>query len=257
VRIYDRILSATEIKELCDVAEICDASAPPAAEMPTVTTFPEDDVTVSSFSAAGSVNPNGSATQAWFEWGEYADLRDATEVGRHSIGNGTTPMEIQEVIKGLESDTRYYYRIVAENAAGRVEGAVEEVRTASGLPLPDLVATDFYNRNYYVSGYDLNYSVEVTNTGGPMDAQVQFGVNVYFSTDATIDSSDTLIGTLDGGGRLGAGTGVTLTGSVNVPTSLSPGDYYIGVIVDPKGWVQESNETNNSQADRIVDLTSG
>lgn len=248
--LFARQISDVEVANLASIV-------PPAPQAPSVSTLSEQSVTSSGFEARGSVTANGSATDVWFEWGTDGSLATFQSTARQPVGGSATGLLFDASISGLTADTDYFYRAVAENVGGLVRGGIEPVRTGAGLPLPDLVATDFYDRNFYATGFDLQYEVEVTNLGGPMAAIIQFGADVYLSTDATITPGDVLIGSLPGGGRLGAGSGVTLSGIVNVPTSVAAGNYYIGVIVDPRNFVQEANEANNNVADRIVNVVAG
>jgi MYXO-CTERM domain-containing protein len=92
-------------------------------------------------------------------------------------------------------------------------------------------------------------SVDVTARNiGLMPSGVAFPVRVYFSTDATIDSNDTLLGTLNFA-ALAAQTAATQSLNFVVP-SVAPGYYTIGGIIDPANVVTEDIETNNAAAFR-------
>jgi subtilase family serine protease len=78
-----------------------------------------------------------------------------------------------------------------------------------------------------------------------------FRVGYYLSTDATITTSDTFLGSravssLPPGGSSTADTTLTL------PTGLPPGTYYLGAIADDQHLVSEASETNNTRATAIV-----
>ena len=190
---------------------------------------------------------------------QVRDLTGAQATPDQAVSASASAFDLNQLLSGLAPSTDYYYRAVAENSGGIVQGTIVHVATAASVSLPDLVATSFYDRTFYATGYPLDYSVQVTNSGGPMAALVQFGAKVYLSADATITTSNVLLGTINGGAQLGSGTAVTLACSqcVTVPTSVAPGNYYIGVIVDPNDWVQESDEANNGKADRIVNVVAG
>jgi hypothetical protein len=65
------------------------------------------------------------------------------------------------------------------------------------------------------------------------------------SDNVTINSSDTLLGTVNISG-LAAGGAAIATASVTIPTGIAIGTYYIGVIADAGSAVSESSETNNT-----------
>src|SRR5207249_203786 len=74
-----------------------------------------------------------------------------------------------------------------------------------------------------------------------------FSVGFYISTDETITTADTRIGTrVVGGLEAGGGSSSAVT-AVQVPASLAEGKFYfIGAIVDFTKAVPESDELNNT-----------
>jgi lysophospholipase L1-like esterase len=81
----------------------------------------------------GVVNPNGLATNAWFEWG----IDNAALTGRSpdfQKGSGTIDNQVVFTATGLQQKTTYYFRIAAINSEGKE--AKGEIRSFSTLPLP-------------------------------------------------------------------------------------------------------------------------
>jgi DNA-binding beta-propeller fold protein YncE len=93
--------------------------------------------TAGTASLAARVNPRGLATTYYFEWGEttaYGNITPATEDG--DAGDGIRGILVLEEISGLQPDTTYHYRVVAENGAGSVVGDDRKVHTrVSDAPL--------------------------------------------------------------------------------------------------------------------------
>ena len=87
---------------------------------PTVTTDLATNVTSGSATLNGTVNPNGSATTIFFEWGPTSAYGNTTFV--QSIGNGTINLAVTADLIGLIPDTLYHYRVVATNSAGTTQG---------------------------------------------------------------------------------------------------------------------------------------
>ena len=80
-------------------------------------------------------------------------------------------------------------------------------------------------------------------------------VRWYLSTNSTITTSDTVLSTNTGAWISGAGSG-TFTKNLTIPSSTSPGTYWIGVIVDYNNMIAEANEGNNALAQpRSVSIT--
>jgi len=90
------------------------------APQPMVTTLSATNLTTSSGQLTALVNPNGSPTGIWFEWGETPQYGMRTAVAR--VGGGATTLFTNRFIAGYGPDLVYYFRAVATNAGGRVEG---------------------------------------------------------------------------------------------------------------------------------------
>ncbi len=92
--------------------------------------------TVTSITAVlnAKVNPNGSATTAYFEWGTNNTLSSPTTTEAQSIGSGTSNQTITANLTGLNPNTTYYYRAVAQNSSGTQRGTI-----VSFLTLPTTV----------------------------------------------------------------------------------------------------------------------
>lgn len=118
-----------------------------ASTMPTVTTLNASSVTTTSATLNGSVNPNGSATTAWFEWGTSSTLSTYTQTPSQSIGSGTTSQPVSASLSGLIPNTTYYYRAAASNAAGTQRGSILSFTTLSITPTPNFQSQQGYLSN--------------------------------------------------------------------------------------------------------------
>ena len=70
---------------------------------------------------------------------------------------------------------------------------------------------------------------------------------LYLSTDQTITTADTLIGTFHAPGLAASGSQAESI-ALALPANLAAGTYYLGVVADSSGQVTESNETNNASS---------
>ncbi len=93
------------------------------------------------------------------------------------------------------------------------------------------------------AGSPLAVQVNARNVGVDTTT-VAFQGMVFFSTDSTIDRSDTLLGTLNFPALLGGGSNVQ-TLNTTVP-NVAPGYYTIGAMVDTSSVVTETIESNNT-----------
>ncbi len=103
-----------------------------AAASPATTTGTHSQVTDTSAVLHGAINPNGSTTTYYFEWG-LTTAYGVTSV-EHSAGHGTKPVSVSTTAKDLIPGTVYHYRLVAGNGAGSATGADRTFKTAGNPP---------------------------------------------------------------------------------------------------------------------------
>lgn len=84
----------------------------------------------------GYVNPNGSFTSYWYEFGTSVDLGNKVSTQSQTVGSGFTSVSAPAYLTGLIKDTKYYFRLVAENQNGRIAGMQYAFQTTSGTPPP-------------------------------------------------------------------------------------------------------------------------
>ncbi len=136
---------------------IASFSTTAAAVAPTVATNPATSVTTTGGVLNGSVNPNGLATNGWFEWGTDPALLTFSVTPSQSVGSGTTSQAVAATLSGLASGTTYYFRVAASSSAGPSKGSIASFSTPVPLP-PPAVAT--------------NPATSVTTTGGVLNGSV-------------------------------------------------------------------------------------
>ena len=100
----------------------------PADGKPVVATGPASRVQPTSARLAGRVNPLGERTQFHFEYGTTPEL--GTSTPPQYGGLQITPRSASAELKDLQADTAYFYRLAAENSAGKSVGETATFRTA-------------------------------------------------------------------------------------------------------------------------------
>jgi len=107
-------------------------SSPP---LPTVHT---DNATIVGQNVAtlnGTVNPNGFATGAWFEYGTNPNLASFDNTTTQNFSAGSIPQPVTQGISGLTPGTTYYFRQVASSVNGWVEGNISSFTTHNPPPV--------------------------------------------------------------------------------------------------------------------------
>ena len=97
-----------------------------AATPPGVSTGPVTAVGSTSATLTGSVNPNGTSTNWYFEYGTSTSY--GTKTASKSAGSGTGSSGVSAGITGLTAGTTYHYRLVATSSAGTTHGSTGSLR---------------------------------------------------------------------------------------------------------------------------------
>jgi len=188
---------------------------------PTATTTSATNITTDSATANGTVNPNGVATDAWFEFGTDPALATFDNTSVQSLGSGTTAQNVSASLPGLSFATTYYFRMVAQSTAGTEKGAIVSFSTSP--PPPPTVSTDDATS---ITSNSATANGSVNPNGLPTDAWFEWG------TDPTLTIFDNTTTQ-----SLAAGTSVQF---VNAPlTGLTFGTtyYYRAVAMSTSGTV--------------------
>jgi len=102
-----------------------------ATPTPEITTNPATNVASVSATFNGSVNPRGSTTTVYFQWGTTTSYGHTTPV-QTQTGNTSRPVTAN--ISGLSASHLYHFRIVATNGGGTSFGADRTFTTMSAPP---------------------------------------------------------------------------------------------------------------------------
>ncbi|MBE0568163.1 MAG: hypothetical protein IH577_00600 [Deltaproteobacteria bacterium] len=178
--------------------------AAPGVPLPVVTTGAATSTWHDNATVNGTVNPNGLATDVWFEYGTDNTLATNTPTAIDNAGIGTAAVAATANLTGLDNNTTYYYRIAASNSAGTVRGTILNFTTPEFDPAP--VANAGTDQSVFMLGGD-------------------------GATDVALDAS----GSTDVGGSIASyawtqlsGTVVTLTGGdTATPTFTAPTFTYL------------------------------
>ncbi len=145
-----------------------------APGVPNVVTASDVSVTETTAVVTGTVTPNGAFTDYWYEFGPTTSLGHTT--AHQTVGSGYALTETPAYITGLTKDTRYYFRLVAENQFGKISGNQYSFDTKAGNPQPvgsapvaKTIAADSVSRN------TANVHAEVTPNGATTQYWFEYG----------------------------------------------------------------------------------
>ena len=131
---------APQRRRLLVAAIVLAASAPAllaqtagaAVSAPAVTTGHAREVSYGSATLTGSLNPNGSDTSYYFQYGLTKAYGGQTAIA--DAGAGTSTVKVSLPVTGLEPLSVYHYRLVAVNGRGATIGGDETLLTTK-VPL--------------------------------------------------------------------------------------------------------------------------
>lgn len=98
---------------------------------PVISTGVATDVTSTSATLNGTVNPSGHSTTYQFQFGTTPFLGLSTPPA--GVGSGTSDIAVHQSVTGLAPGTTYYYRLIAQSAQGSAFGT-EQRLTTPGAP---------------------------------------------------------------------------------------------------------------------------
>jgi multidrug efflux pump subunit AcrA (membrane-fusion protein) len=100
----------------------------PASARPATTTSAAANVLTTTATLGGSIDPNGSETTYYFEYGKTASYGSRTAAAK--LDATATATTVSVAVSGLKPDTAYLFRLVAANAAGTTMGIGQVLKTS-------------------------------------------------------------------------------------------------------------------------------
>lgn len=169
---------------------------------PTVTTLGLTNVLTNAATLQGAVNPNGSPTSFYFEYGPTPSYGSSTVA--QDAGSGSNVVSLSAAVTGLTSGQAYYYRAVASNSFGVSYGTDQSFYT--GNPPPS--STTLPPGSLTTNSAQLRGSVNPNNSYA--SSWFEWGTSTsYGSTTRAIatDSMEGYTGFNLGAGSVSGGTG--------------------------------------------------
>jgi sugar lactone lactonase YvrE len=146
----------------------------------------------------GIVNPEGSETSYWFEYGETESYGTKIPISPESVGAGTSNVAVAQSVTGLTLEKTYHYRLVAESTAGTSKGEDKSFETkvpSVGTQLAEMGVTEIFDgSSASLERFSANWSTlgwasgttpkgSDTSTGwGPVDANPTLNGTYYNSS---------------------------------------------------------------------------
>ncbi len=149
----------------------------------------------------------------------------------------------------------HYLGMIADNrgSVSELDETNNVVSSSSRIDIEepaDLVPDSPSGPNSGQAGQQVSISWRIDNSGD--DTSGWFYWEMYISTDSTITTSDTKLGSTQQANSISGGSYRTGTFSPTLPSNLGQGTYYFGIIVDSTSRVTEGDETNNVEVGNSI-----
>jgi hypothetical protein len=169
---------------------------------PSVETKPATSVGEKEATLSGMVNPRGTETKYYFEYGTTEAYGSKT--AEASAGSGESNVEESKTITGLPGSTTYYFRIVGTNSHGTTDGANRVFSTTGKPTVETKPATSIYETGATLNGI-------VNPRGSETKYYFEYGTSESYGSKTT---------------EVSAGSGITNLEESKVITGLVAGTTY-------------------------------
>jgi Ca2+-binding RTX toxin-like protein len=200
-----------------------------------------DDIYLTSADVDNLINGSGGNDTAHVSY-VYGDVYDLS---------GTAADLIMSGLAGTDTFLNTEYFVFADGT----QITAANLLSHGPVSTPDLTAGNVHVSDAAPNaGQTVTVTSTISNTGDASTGGL-FAVGIYLSTDATIDASDTFLGD-QALPVLAAHASQGQTLDVALPGDLLTGvTYYIGVIADSDGNVNETSEINNASAGTAITIS--
>jgi hypothetical protein len=133
-----------------------------ATSPPSVYTGEGAELTTSSATLKGSIDPDNQQTSYYFQWGQSTAYGEQTP--STPLGSGTQTIHVSVPIAGLTAYTTYHYRLVAVGALHTTDGQ-DRTFTTKKIPLTFTVAP-IPSRDVFGSPFSVDGTLSGTGSAG-------------------------------------------------------------------------------------------
>ena len=243
----------------CSTAVTLIVGAPPDLEVGTPSVSDAGPATGGTFTLSATVRNAGAGrseatTLRWYRSTDATITTSDTSVGTDEVGRilpSRTSSEVISLIAPPTAGTYYYGACVdtVRDESDTTDNCSPAVKVEVGAEPPDLeVGTPSVPDAGPAPGGTFTLSATVRNAGAGGSPATT--LRWYRSTDATITTSDTSVGTDEVGGLAASGTSGE---SISLTAPATAGTYYYGACVD--AVTDESDTTDNCSSSVRVDVS--
>jgi DNA-binding beta-propeller fold protein YncE len=199
---------------------------------PDATTEAATSVKATEATLNATVNPEGSATSYYFEYGTTTSYGTKIPTTAKEVGSGTSNVAVSQTPTGLSSGTTYHYRVVATNGEGTTNG---EDKTLTTLKLPKATT----EAATWIKATEAILQGTVNPEGSATSYHFEYGTTTSYGTK--IPTSPASVGS-------SVGPGTSNVAVMRTPTGLTEGaTYHYRVVAESAaGTTYGADKTSSS-----------
>jgi hypothetical protein len=198
-------------------------TTPPIGPAPPTAAVSAPAAVAGGFKLEGAVNPDGVDTKYHFEFGTTTAYGTSLPAPDADIGAGEVAVPVSQEVSGLQPNTTYHYRVVANNAEGPGVSLDQSFTTPPKPPV--VIATPFTEST---AGWSLNGTVNAN--GGATTYHFEFGITTAYGSNVPAT-------------EVSAGNGTTPVSVTQLVASLPPGvPYHYRLVAHNAGGTSISND---------------
>ena len=149
-----------------------------AALPPTVTTSQASAIHPTTVTVNGVVNPNGTATNWYVQYGLSTNAGYGSQTASKSAGSGTVATKVSGSLVGLSPAASYHYRVVASSSAGTSYGGDSTFNTSTAPAVVTIAAS-------HITSTSANFNAVVNPEGFGTTWYFEFGLTTAYGSKTT------------------------------------------------------------------------
>jgi hypothetical protein len=176
---YNIVVMITNSRHVSPYTEITHLTLDIRIKGPIAATTSASNVTPTTATLNGLINPNGEITTGFFEYGLTTSYGSTVQIAQNQL-NGLDKIPVTAELSGLQPDKMYYYRLTASNPSGVATGEVSSFKTLKENTGPP-IATTLEATN--VSGCSVTLNGTINPGGTTAYCEFEYGLTTSYGNN--------------------------------------------------------------------------
>jgi hypothetical protein len=152
---------------------------------PIAATTNASNVTATTATLNGLINPNGEVTSGTFEYGLTTSYGSTVQIAQNQL-NGIEKVPVTAELSGLQPEKMYYFRLTASNQSGVSTGEVRSFKTLKENTGPPSATTKAATN---VTAYTATINGTINPNGTESYGMFEYGLTTAYGNAGTVSSN--------------------------------------------------------------------